>query len=351
MILGILGFLLFLSIVSSMIFLVFRNFYYYHVLKYNSYAMYSSILFFVVIIVFFAFSHFSTGFVIVFLKRFLNNVLGAFFIFYVIFIVLEIVRLVKPVNATWFNVFLAVGIIIIIFSIFTAQNIKITNIEFETNKIDKEYKFAYISDVHIGSNSYHKIDSITNKLLDQDIDFLLIGGDFIDENHVIKEDLSSLNNLKIPKYYIYGNHEKYLLKGVAEQIAEKYNLTVLRNSSTIFDKKINIIGVEDNFDKLEESLKDIKINSTKYSVLLNHQPTQLDVAEKNKIDLMLSGHTHNGQIFPFNYLVKIRYSYISGLYNLNKTNLYVSSGAQTWGPNMRFLTKSEIVIVTLKPIK
>lgn len=350
-ILGILGFLFFLSIVFSMIFLVFRNLYYYQITKYNLYAIYSSIIFFVVIIIFFMISHFSSGFLIVFIKRFLNNIIGVFFIFYILFIITEIIRLIKPINSQIFNIILTIGIIIILISIYTAQTINIKNIEFKSDKIDKEYKFAYISDVHIGSNSYHSIDAIVNIILKQDVDFLLIGGDFIDENHVIKEDLSSLNKLKIPIYYSFGNHEKYIQKDIPFQIAQKYNLKILENQVANFDKNLTIIGVEDNFNKLDLILNNLKYNSSKYTILLNHQPTQLEIANKNKLDLMLSGHTHNGQIFPFTYLVKLRYKNNYGLYKEKNTNLYVSSGVETWGPNMRFLTQSEILIITLKPKK
>jgi hypothetical protein len=67
-----------------------------------------------------------------------------------------------------------------------------------------------------------------------------------------------------------------------------------------------------------------------------------------KFDLMLSGHTHNGQLWPFNYLVKTRYKYLSGLYKINNMNLYVSRGTGTWGPRMRLWKPGEISVFILK---
>ena len=64
-------------------------------------------------------------------------------------------------------------------------------------------------------------------------------------------------------------------------------------------------------------------------------------------DLMLSGHTHNGQIFPFNFLVRIRFKYKYGFFKKDKSNLYVTSGAGCWGPKMRLGTFNEIIIINL----
>jgi len=66
-------------------------------------------------------------------------------------------------------------------------------------------------------------------------------------------------------------------------------------------------------------------------------------------DLMLAGHTHNGQMFPFNYLVKLRYKYIYGSHKINDMDLYVTSGTATWGPKIRLGTQNEIVQIILKP--
>ena len=68
---------------------------------------------------------------------------------------------------------------------------------------------------------------------------------------------------------------------------------------------------------------------------------------KNEANLMLSGHTHNGQIFPFNFLVKLKFPEIYGLYSKNNNFLYVSSGVATWGPKIRIGSKNEIIQIQL----
>lgn len=130
----------------------------------------------------------------------------------------------------------------------------------------------------------------------------------------------------------------------------------MNNKKISFSKELDIIGIniynpEGGFDvlKVENILKNIKINNSKYNLLLNHEPDQLKPVIEKQINLQLSGHTHNGQIWPFNHLIKLRYKYNYGLYNLNKnTTLYVSSGIGTWGPNIRIGSHNEIVVFTLK---
>ena len=79
-----------------------------------------------------------------------------------------------------------------------------------------------------------------------------------------------------------------------------------------------------------------------------HQPSIWESAPENT-DLMLSGHTHNGQIFPFNLLVKLKFKTVYGVSKRLHSTLYVSSGSGTWGPRMRLGTKNEIIKVLISP--
>ena len=83
--------------------------------------------------------------------------------------------------------------------------------------------------------------------------------------------------------------------------------------------------------------------------MLSHQPKSVLRYDVSNFDLVLSGHTHAGQVFPFGFLVKQNQGFLHGLYDLSKkTKLYVSSGAGFWGLSMRYLAKSEIVLFNLK---
>ncbi len=84
------------------------------------------------------------------------------------------------------------------------------------------------------------------------------------------------------------------------------------------------------------------------TILMSHTPWPPDGAANRGIGLMLSGHTHNGQIWPFNYVAKKIYPFVYGRYNANGMPLIVCRGSGTWGPRMRLWQRSEIVRIVLK---
>ncbi|MGI7163461.1 metallophosphoesterase, partial [Campylobacter coli] len=93
----------------------------------------------------------------------------------------------------------------------------------------------------------------------------------------------------------------------------------------------------------------VDLNTSKASILLAHQPKTALLYNLSDFDLILSGHTHGGQIFPFMFLVKLHQGFIRGLYDLGEnTKLFVSSGAGFWGPSLRVFAPNEIAILNLK---
>jgi predicted MPP superfamily phosphohydrolase len=83
-------------------------------------------------------------------------------------------------------------------------------------------------------------------------------------------------------------------------------------------------------------------------LLLAHQPIQVHEAAKRGVDLQLSGHTHGGQLWPFQYAVKLQQGYVSGLARVDRTWLYVTNGAGAWGPPVRVGARPDITVVTLR---
>ena len=153
-----------------------------------------------------------------------------------------------------------------------------------------------------------------------------------------------IKNLKAPcgKYVISGNHEYYGGLAQNRELFKQAELTDLDNK-TVQTCGIIINGVSDIPDK--NFLENLKPQE-QFSILLSHQPNDFEKLAP-KIDLMLSGHTHAGQIFPFNYLVALRYKHTKGLYKYGESNLYVNSGTFYWGPSMRLLTDNEITLIKL----
>ena len=222
-------------------------------------------------------------------------------------------------------------------------------INLTTNKIKNNISFIFISDIHLGSNSEKHLLKIINEIEKYKIDFILIGGDLIDSSSLPIQCLEHFKNFKCPIYFVTGNHE-YYLKNSNSIISNlnKYNIQHISNKSIIFND-LNLIGIDDNLSKDQQiKILNINLNETKYNLLLIHKPSIWSEVYNN-VNLMLSGHTHNGQIFPFNLFVRIQFKFKYGLYNNNNSFLYVSSGSGSWGPKMRLGTVNEVILFNLSP--
>ena len=217
-----------------------------------------------------------------------------------------------------------------------------------SNKIQIKSQFIFISDVHLGTNSILHLQKILNKIKKLQYDFILIGGDLIDSSSFNLSSLSILNEqISKPIYFVTGNHE-YYIENYQQKLKElkNFGITLLNNSNTIIEN-INLIGIDDKQSSKDQLINYSKLHvKNKYNLILVHKPSiWKDVNDKT--DLMLSGHCHNGQIMPFNLLVKLQFRFIYGLYKNNNSNLYISSGAACWGPRIRVGTFNQIVHLEL----
>lgn len=251
-------------------------------------------------------------------------------------------------------VLIIITIILSIIGMVNAIMIKVSKISIYTTKINSGLRIVQLSDLHMGpvrSKIFlEKAIGYTNKLRP---DYVFITGDLVDGRYKYPEDyFKSLNNIKAKTYFVIGNHETYAGTERITDSLENINISILRNTDTIINE-LQIIGIDDSEDKkqVETQLSSIKIDKSKYSVLLYHRPDGFKQAVVHNIDLMLSGHTHAGQIFPFNILTYWANGFNQGLYKMNSSTLYVSSGIGTWGPPMRLGTRSEIVLIRLLPSK
>ena len=238
-------------------------------------------------------------------------------------------------------------IIITVYSLINGRLINLKSIKILSSKVDDQIRLMFISDTHLGSNSKKHLEKILLKIKDLKFDLLLIGGDFIDSSSFNLDELDILKNLNKPIFFISGNHE-YYIKDYENKLKKlkNYDISFLDNESFKF-KKLNLIGISDNLTlENQKKIASRLIQEDLFNLILVHKATLWDhVFEKT--DLMLSGHTHNGQIFPFNFFVRLQYKNIYGIYEKLKSKLYVSSGSGCWGPTMRLGTKNEIVDILI----
>lgn len=220
----------------------------------------------------------------------------------------------------------------------------------------KTYTIAQISDMHIGglidkefvAKSVHMINHLNP-------DIIVITGDLSDTHvDVIKEAIDELRHLKsrYGTYYIVGNHEYFHSLEETVSHLKTLGIHVLENSFVQIED-FYIAGVYDLFGyrfgshlpDITKAMKDIPSDAP--TLLLAHQPKYVEFLEGFTPSLILSGHTHGGQIWPFEYLVRLAQPYIKGLYTLDSNrHIYVNSGIGFWGPPMRLGSSAEITCIS-----
>ncbi|MBA3007489.1 MAG: metallophosphoesterase [Proteobacteria bacterium] len=250
------------------------------------------------------------------------------------------------------------------YGLFEAANIRLQHIEIASPKIPKNsgrIRIAQISDVHLGLIvREERLNRIIARIKEINPDILVSTGDLVDGqlNHLITE-AGLLVAVKPPlgKIAITGNHEFIADLQDALNFTEKAGFTMLRHQGIMIGG-INIVGVDDPAVKSwgkghAESERDLLLAQPRgnFTVLLKHRP-DINPNSLGLFDLQLSGHTHNGQIFPFNLLTWLFYPQRAGqLTKLRSGLLFLSCGTGTWGPPIRFLAPPEVTIIDLVPAK
>ena len=285
-----------------------------------------------------------------FLRYLVNYGIGIGFIGFFILIVGLLINKIFPGNSEIIALIcLNIHIFLIVFSITNGNSIHIKKLDIKTDKkIKNEINLIFLSDLHLGSNSKNHLKKIIKKIKQVKYDLLLIGGDMIDSSKFDFDNLKLFFGIRKPIVFVSGNHE-YYLRNFREKLSslKKYNINFLDNMSFNY-KELNIIGISDDVRLNKKKNLTTKLLKRNFlNLVLVHKPCLWDFLPI-EIDLMLSGHTHNGQIFPFNFFVKLKYKYTCGLYKKSSSKLYVSSGAGCWGPKMRLGSRNEIVYIKLK---
>ena len=291
-----------------------------------------------------------------------NSWLVIMFYLIMAFLVLDIGRLIHLIPADWLknNGITSLVIIGIMLVVFIGGNIHYHNkqrqeINLTTDKhLDRPLKIVMLSDLHAGfHNRRGEIARWVDMINAEKADLILIAGDLIDGNVrplLAQGTVEELRRFNAPTYACLGNHEYITGIDKAINLIGQTGINLLRDSIvTIGD--VTIIGRNDRSYRHRKSVNQLMQGVTRdnYIILLDHQPYHLEEAEKNGIDLQLSGHTHRGQVWPLNWLTKKMYECDYGQYRRGKTDYYVSSGLGIWGGKFRIGTDSEYAVITVTP--
>lgn len=233
------------------------------------------------------------------------------------------------------------------------------NIEKPANGIEK-LTAAVVSDIHLGTViQANHLERIVNKINQINPDIVFMPGDIVDEDvaPVIEQNMADTIRKLNPRYGIYavtGNHEYF--SGVEEAVAylEKAGVRVLQDEFAKVADAFYVIGRKDRMAERmaggRKELKDIMqgIDRSLPLIMMDHQPYELDKAKENGVDLQLSGHTHHGQLFPFNFITRSVYELSWGYLKKGTIHYYVSCGVGTWGPPVRTCSRPEVVQIRVK---
>ena len=215
---------------------------------------------------------------------------------------------------------------------------------------EQPLRFAQITDVHIGSRSEAFLARVMVQVNALDIEFLCITGDFIDAPNVGEDRLQALADSAHPIYFSIGNHERYEdLDDILARLG-RLGVAVLR-TQVAEHGPVQVIGIDDaeNPNQVRDGLARLSLDPDRYALLMYHRPRGLEDAAAAGVDLMISGHTHNGQIVPFNLVVGRVFERVVGLFREGETYLYVSPGTGTWGPIMRLGSRGEVTLFEITP--
>jgi predicted MPP superfamily phosphohydrolase len=218
-----------------------------------------------------------------------------------------------------------------------------------------------VSDIHLGQIiDNRRLKKIVNRINQLEPDIVLIPGDIIDHkvdvllNQHMIETFRKLRP-KLGTYAVLGNHEYFDQKTeLAIEYLEQGNIHILRDQWTLVDNSFYVVGRDDLSKKRytgmdRQSLETVMagIDHTLPIILLDHQPTNLQDAVTQGVDLQLSGHTHLGQLFPNSLITRKLYEVDWGYIQKDNLQAIVSCGIGTWGPPIRIGNSPEIINLTI----
>ncbi|MYE83857.1 MAG: metallophosphoesterase [Gammaproteobacteria bacterium] len=271
--------------------------------------------------------------------------MGLCFQLFALVVALEVVGVVSGVEDRVLGLAGLAGIAVLgTWAFINAQVLKVRRIPVESGGLEGR-RLVQLSDVHIGSRRPGFLRRIVRRVNALDGDAVLITGDLVDANYVDREDLRHLGDLRAPTYFTLGNHERYEDTDRILDDLTALGVRVLRNEAVDADP-FQFIGIDDADarDTVARGLAGLSPLPARYRVLLFHRPEGVEDAAAWGAQLMLSGHTHRGQIFPFEYIVKRVHRRLSGSHHVDGLHLYVSPGTGTWGPVLRTNGRCEVTL-------
>ena len=244
-----------------------------------------------------------------------------------------------------------------LYSLYAAEKLpQVTHYEYSDARIKQPLKILAISDLHITKMiAPQKVAAWVAQFNALQPDVIVMPGDIADDkSEDIRRHIMELKKLKAPHgiFYIVGNHEVDHDAVTWEAVFAGLGWQVLHNSGVSLPENGVYVGGLPDFGGFAVNIGQTLRNAApdEYRILLAHQPVIAEKIGQNPVDLLIAGHTHGGQIFPFNVLVKMgNRGFVRGEYAIGNTKVLIANGAGYWGPPMRLAAPAEVMMIELKP--
>jgi predicted MPP superfamily phosphohydrolase len=218
----------------------------------------------------------------------------------------------------------------------------------------KSLRIVFAADFHLQeSTSVRFVEKFVARVEELKPDLMLFGGDIVegdreDENLSHIENLISEIRTKYGVFTVLGNHEYYAGQDKGSFFGNS-GIKVLCDTIIVIDNSFSLGGRYDSHFKKRKAIGDLvkPVTDSLPFILLDHRPTEVDQISKTKVDIQLSGHTHNGQLFPINLITNHIYELSYGYLKKGNTHFFVTSGICLWGPPVRTAGKSEIMVIDI----
>ncbi len=251
---------------------------------------------------------------------------------------------------------LLAGLAVALYGVVHARKIYIKEVSVTIPDLPESWRgrrLAWTSDIHLGqiySERYSK--RIVDTINAAGVDIAVVGGDLFDGTEAPDLDalVAPFKNItaSLGAYFISGNHEEFGDNSKFIAAVKKAGLKIL-NDEKLDIEEVQLVGVDyqttSDAPRFKEVLRGLALDRARPIILLKHEPLNNEVAEEAGVSLQISGHTHDGQLWPFGYIARKAHKGFSyGLKRLSNLQIYTSSGTGTWGPPLRVGTDCEIVI-------
>ncbi len=241
-----------------------------------------------------------------------------------------------------------------------SKPVKTIKYEVISQKVAQNTRLVFLSDLHLGvQKSSARLQNLIELIENKEPDLIIFGGDVVNDHlEWLSDEARQIRNLKVPagKFGVIGNHEFYPGLQDSLNFLSDAEIKIIDDDMIYIEElNINLIGITDPtpFSPARAHQENItskllsSADSGHFNLLVSHRPWGFESAVRYGTELHLAGHTHNGQIFPFRYFVRLQFEYVYGAYREGNSKLIVTSGAGSWGPPIRFMAPAEIVVVDL----